>query len=99
MLRRKPCRRRTVACDDEHVKAQAARWARARGLDVSKRDDWQVEISLVTTGALPKPLEKILRWLEPVESRLGFAFRRDRPLIQSNVKGGAKATLAWLVET
>jgi hypothetical protein len=154
------------------VKAQAVRWARARGLDIAKKPNWQVEISLGTTGELPKrvrtgkkpelwlqisdagwwmelwypfpnargvertaeyvswmkpehrwhlgfqssrslddkpreravdkfdppkSLEKLFRWLEPVESRLGFAFRRDRPLIVSNVKGGAKATVAWLV--
>ena len=160
------------SCDDGRVKAQAIRWVRARGLDVSKKPNWQVEISLVTTGELPKrvrsgrepffwvqisdagwwmileypfpgargvertaeyvswnkpehrwhlgfqssrsldkkprersvdkfeppkSLENILRWLEPVESRLGFTFRRDRPLITSNVKGGAKAAFAWLV--
>jgi hypothetical protein len=154
-------------------KKQAVAWARARGLDISKKRNWQVEITLVTTGELPKrvltggrepefalqiceagyciefwyplpgvrgvarkasyvswdkpqfrwhlgfassrsldvkprvraadkfdppkSLEKIFRWLEPVESRLGFAFRRDRPLITSNVKGGAKAAMEWLV--
>ena len=153
------------------MKAQSQRWARARGLDVSKRETWKIEITLVTTGELPKrvltgrepelwlhisesgywlvlnypfpgarsvertanyvswnapehrwhlgfqssrgviekprpraadkfdppkSLEKIFRWLEPIEERLGFAFRRDRPLIVSNVKGAAKATVAWL---
>jgi len=153
------------------VKAQALRWARARGLDVSQRDKWRVEFKLVTTGELPpristgrqpefwlriseagwwmilaypfpgirgmereasfvswqkrqfrwhlafksasglakkpraravdkfdppKSLERISRWLESIEPQLGFAFRRDRPLITSNVKGAAKATFAWL---
>jgi hypothetical protein len=47
--------------------------------------------------APPAKLATICEWLTAVEQKLGIVFRRDRPLIESNVKGGAKAMAAWIV--
>ncbi len=44
----------------------------------------------------PSKLRTIRTWLSAVEEKLGITFRRDRPLIESNVKGGAKAMAAWI---
>jgi hypothetical protein len=44
----------------------------------------------------PTKLATIREWLTVVEQKLEIAFRRDRPLIESNVKGGAKAMAAWI---
>jgi hypothetical protein len=44
----------------------------------------------------PRDLASVGRFLARVERRLGVHFRRDRPVIQSNVKGGAKAVFAWI---
>ncbi len=46
----------------------------------------------------PKNLATIGRWLEMIEKTLDAKFRRDRPTIHSNVKGGAKAIFSWLQE-
>jgi hypothetical protein len=43
----------------------------------------------------PKKLATIGRWLTTVEHKLGTKFRRDRPTIHSNVKGGARALARW----
>jgi hypothetical protein len=43
----------------------------------------------------PKELATVGRWLTRVERKLETAFRRDRPTIHSNVKGGAKAIARW----
>jgi hypothetical protein len=47
----------------------------------------------------PKTLAKMREWLVIVEEKLGVTFRRDFPLIQSNVKHGADAMRAWIAET
>lgn len=47
---------------------------------------------------LTPPKEKLAtigRWLTTVERELGTNFRRDRPTIHSNVKGGARAIARW----
>lgn len=44
----------------------------------------------------PKTLASFRKWLTYAEGRLGLSFRRDRPGIQSNIKGGAKAMAAWI---
>ena len=45
----------------------------------------------------PKSLADVFQWLAKQEALIGKKFCRDRPSIQSNVKGGAKATREWLI--
>jgi hypothetical protein len=83
-------------------KAMYVSWAKPQyrwhlGFESSRSLDVKPRVRAADKFDPPKSLEKVFHWLEPVESRLGFAFRRDRPLIRSNVKGGAKATFGWLV--
>jgi hypothetical protein len=47
----------------------------------------------------PTRLATLRAWLTYAETQAGIRFRRDRPLIQSNIKGGAKAMAAWIRET
>jgi len=44
----------------------------------------------------PKSLATLRKWLTAAEEELGVKFRRDRPLIESNVKGGSKAIEMWI---
>jgi hypothetical protein len=46
----------------------------------------------------PTRLASVRKWLTRVEEQCGFVFRRDRPLIESNIKGGAKVMAAWINE-
>jgi hypothetical protein len=49
-------------------------------------------------GALVKPPKKLAtigQWLAKVERELRIRFRRDRPTIHSNVKGGAQTIARW----
>ena len=46
--------------------------------------------------ATPKTLATLRSWLTGVEKKLRIEFRRDRPFIESNVKGGAQAMVRWI---
>ena len=44
----------------------------------------------------PHTLASIPRWLTRCEEKLDIRFRRDRPRIRSDIKGGAKAMARWI---
>lgn len=45
----------------------------------------------------PTGFAEMFDWLAGIEAQIGKTFRRDRPSIQSNVKGGAAAIKTWLL--
>ena len=44
----------------------------------------------------PKTLATLRSWLTEAEKKTGVTFCRDRPLIESNLKGGARAMELWI---
>jgi hypothetical protein len=44
----------------------------------------------------PKSIEDVPSWLARVEKTLDIRFRRDRPRVESSLKGGTAAIAAWI---